>query len=171
MTPEGLVEVASRHGAEETMARLKAAVAAHGMTVMAAIDHAAAAREAGLALRPTVVLIFGNARAGTPLMAMSEDDRPRPAAARAGPREGGWHDLAGLHRPGGDGGTAWDQRGAATGGDGERAGGGDGRGGELRAAFPHPLFFVIPAEAGIQLPVPWPGRRPPGFPAYAGMRG
>jgi uncharacterized protein (DUF302 family) len=38
------------------------------MTVMARIDHAAAAAKAGLALRPTEVLIFGNAKAGTPLM-------------------------------------------------------------------------------------------------------
>ena len=72
MAAEGLIVVASRHGPEETMERLKAAVAAHGMAVMACIDHAAGAREAGLALRPTAVLIFGNARAGTPLMQISE---------------------------------------------------------------------------------------------------
>jgi uncharacterized protein (DUF302 family) len=72
MTPDGLIEVASRHGPDETIARLRAAVIARGMTVMALIDHAAGAREAGLTLRPTTVLIFGNARAGTPLMAMSE---------------------------------------------------------------------------------------------------
>ena len=38
------------------------------MTVFARIDHAAGAATAGLPLRPTEVLIFGNARAGTPLM-------------------------------------------------------------------------------------------------------
>jgi uncharacterized protein (DUF302 family) len=38
------------------------------MDVMARIDHAAAAAKAGLTLRPTEVLIFGNANAGTPLM-------------------------------------------------------------------------------------------------------
>jgi uncharacterized protein (DUF302 family) len=38
------------------------------MTVFARIDHAAGAREAGLALKPTLLLVFGNARGGTPLM-------------------------------------------------------------------------------------------------------
>jgi uncharacterized protein (DUF302 family) len=38
------------------------------MTVFARIDHAAGAAEVGLSLRPTAVLIFGNARGGTPLM-------------------------------------------------------------------------------------------------------
>ncbi len=38
------------------------------MTVFARIDHAAAAKAEGLSLRPTELLIFGNARAGTPLM-------------------------------------------------------------------------------------------------------
>jgi uncharacterized protein (DUF302 family) len=50
------------------MDRLAAAVTARGMTILARIDHAAAAAEVGLALRPTQVLIFGNPRAGTPLM-------------------------------------------------------------------------------------------------------
>jgi uncharacterized protein (DUF302 family) len=50
------------------MNRLEAAVKAKGMTVFARIDHAAGATGAGLSLRPTEVLIFGNAKAGTPLM-------------------------------------------------------------------------------------------------------
>ena len=48
--------------------RLEAAVKAKGMTVFARIDHAAGAVEVGLTLRPTEVLIFGNAKGGTPLM-------------------------------------------------------------------------------------------------------
>jgi uncharacterized protein (DUF302 family) len=47
---------------------LKAAVKAKGMTVFAGIDHAAGGSTVGLSLRPTEVLIFGNAKAGTPLM-------------------------------------------------------------------------------------------------------
>ena len=39
------------------------------MTVFARIDHAAGAQAVGLSLRPTELLIFGNARGGTPLMA------------------------------------------------------------------------------------------------------
>ena len=50
------------------MNRLEAAVAAKGMTVFARIDHAAGATAAGLPLQPTEVLIFGNAKGGTPLM-------------------------------------------------------------------------------------------------------
>ena len=72
MAAEGLIVLASRHGPNETMERLQAAVAEHGMAVMACIDHAAGAHEAGLTLTPTAVLIFGNAKAGTPLMQISE---------------------------------------------------------------------------------------------------
>jgi len=65
---DGLVIVASRHGPDETMSRLEAAVSQRGMAVVARIDHAAAAEAAGLSLRPTRVLVFGAAKAGTPLM-------------------------------------------------------------------------------------------------------
>jgi len=50
------------------MNRFEAEVRARGMTVFAHIDHAAGAAAAGLSLRPTELLIFGNASAGTPLM-------------------------------------------------------------------------------------------------------
>jgi len=50
------------------MERLAAQVKARGLTVFAHIDHAAGAAAAGLSLRPTDVLIFGNAKGGTPLM-------------------------------------------------------------------------------------------------------
>ena len=50
------------------MDRLEAAIRAEGMTVFARIDHAAGAAEAGLELRPTELIIFGNVRGGTPLM-------------------------------------------------------------------------------------------------------
>jgi uncharacterized protein (DUF302 family) len=66
--PEGLNIVESQFGPTETTERLLSAIAAHGMTVMARIDHAAAAAEVGMTLRPTEVVIFGNPRGGTPLM-------------------------------------------------------------------------------------------------------
>jgi uncharacterized protein (DUF302 family) len=50
------------------MDRLTAAVTARGMPVLARIDHARAAAEVGLELRPTEVVLFGNPKAGTPLM-------------------------------------------------------------------------------------------------------
>ena len=63
-----LVTLPSAHGVPEIVARLKALLAQKGIEVFAHIDHAAGAREVGLPLRPTQVLIFGNPRAGTPLM-------------------------------------------------------------------------------------------------------
>jgi uncharacterized protein (DUF302 family) len=72
MPAEGLVTVRSQHGPEETMNRLGAAVRAKGLTVFAQIDHAAGAEAVGLPLRPTELLVFGNARSGTPLMQASQ---------------------------------------------------------------------------------------------------
>jgi len=68
MSENGLITLPSPHGAKETVDRLVAEIEAKGMTVFARVDHAAGAREVGMALRPTEVVIFGNARGGTPLM-------------------------------------------------------------------------------------------------------
>ena len=68
MAADGLITVRSSFGPEETMNRLEADIRAKGMTVFARIDHAAGATAAGLPLRPTDLIIFGNAKAGTPLM-------------------------------------------------------------------------------------------------------
>jgi len=68
MAADGLITMRSSHGPKDTMNRLEAQVKAKGMTVFARIDHAAGAAEAGLPLRPTDLLIFGNAKGGTPLM-------------------------------------------------------------------------------------------------------
>jgi uncharacterized protein (DUF302 family) len=68
MAAQGLTTIKSSHGPQETMNRLDAAVKAKGMTVFARIDHSAGASAVGLSLKPTEVLIFGNAKGGTPLM-------------------------------------------------------------------------------------------------------
>jgi uncharacterized protein (DUF302 family) len=68
MGADGLTTVRSSHGPKDTMDRLEAAVKAKGLSVFARIDHAAGAAEVGLQLLPTELLIFGNARGGTPLM-------------------------------------------------------------------------------------------------------
>jgi uncharacterized protein (DUF302 family) len=65
---EGLLSIRSRFGTKETMDRLETEIRAQGMKVFARIDHAAGASEARLELRPTELIIFGNARGGTPLM-------------------------------------------------------------------------------------------------------
>jgi len=68
MAADGLITLRSAFGPEETMKRLEAEVRAKGLTVFAHLDHAAGAEAVGLPLRPTDLLIFGNARGGTPLM-------------------------------------------------------------------------------------------------------
>ncbi len=67
-TIQGLTTVESRVGSKEAMDRLESAIRAKGLNTFARIDHAAGAAEVGLALRPTELIIFGNARGGTPLM-------------------------------------------------------------------------------------------------------
>ena len=68
MAADGLTTLRSSNDPRNTMDRFEAEVKARGMTVFARIDHAAGAVAAGLSLRPTELLIFGNAKAGTPLM-------------------------------------------------------------------------------------------------------
>jgi uncharacterized protein (DUF302 family) len=64
----GLVSVQSVYPFAETVQRLLAAFAQHGLKVFATIDQAAEAEAVGLTMPPTMLIIFGNARAGTPLM-------------------------------------------------------------------------------------------------------
>jgi uncharacterized protein (DUF302 family) len=68
MAVDGLITERGNFGPEETMKRLEAEVNAKGLTVFAHVDHAAGAAAVGLPLRPTDLLIFGNAKGGTPLM-------------------------------------------------------------------------------------------------------
>jgi uncharacterized protein (DUF302 family) len=68
MAADGLITIRSSYGPNETMNRLEAEIKAKGLTVFARIDHAAGAAEVGMPLRPTALLIFGNAKGGTPLM-------------------------------------------------------------------------------------------------------
>jgi uncharacterized protein (DUF302 family) len=58
---------------DRTLERLRALLAERGITLFAEIDHARNARDAGIAMPPTVVLIFGNASAGTPMMLEAPD--------------------------------------------------------------------------------------------------
>jgi uncharacterized protein (DUF302 family) len=91
MAADGLITIRSQFGPEETMNRYEAAVRAKGMTVFAHIDHAAGATAVGLLLRPTDLIIFGNARGGTPLMQSAQTtgiDLPLKALV--------WQDEAGV---------------------------------------------------------------------------
>ena len=68
MPVDGLISITSRFSLEETLERYLAALTDLKMQILARIDHAEGAREVGLALRPTLLLIFGNPAVGTFLM-------------------------------------------------------------------------------------------------------
>jgi uncharacterized protein (DUF302 family) len=71
LTDNGLVHLGSPRTVMETLARLEAVVQAKGLTILARIDHSGDAAKAGLQMQPTKLLIFGNAKSGTPLMIAS----------------------------------------------------------------------------------------------------
>lgn len=58
----------SRYPYAETIVRLTQAIVDAGNRIFATIDQSKAAQEAGLALRPTTLILFGNPKGGTPLM-------------------------------------------------------------------------------------------------------
>ena len=64
----GLTDIASRHTVDETVAKLQGILQAKGVTLFVLIDHSGEAEKAGMKMRPTKLLIFGNPNAGTPLM-------------------------------------------------------------------------------------------------------
>jgi uncharacterized protein (DUF302 family) len=68
MLTEGIVQVSSPHTVEQTLQRLQAALATHGLQVFAFVDHSGEAAKVGMKMRPTKLLIFGSPKAGTPLM-------------------------------------------------------------------------------------------------------
>lgn len=63
-----MIHKISPHSVEVTIDRLAAAVEAAGATVVARVNHAAAAASVDMQMRPTEVLIFGNPKLGTPAM-------------------------------------------------------------------------------------------------------
>jgi len=90
MADNGLITLASHHAVKATIDRLDTAAKAKGLTIFARVDHAAGATSVGMPLRPTELLIFGNARGGTPLMQLAQTigiDLPLKALA--------WEDAAG----------------------------------------------------------------------------
>ena len=64
----GLINRPSKHSVDETLERLKRTLQAKGVTVFALVDHSGEAEKVGLKMRPTKLVIFGNPKAGTPLM-------------------------------------------------------------------------------------------------------
>jgi uncharacterized protein (DUF302 family) len=64
----GLIRRKSAHDAGETGRRFRAAAQGAGLTIFAEVDHQKNAIEAGMALGPCLLLIFGAGRGGTPLI-------------------------------------------------------------------------------------------------------
>ena len=64
----GLIDIRSSHSVDETVEKLKGILQAKGIALFALVDHSGAAMKAGLKMRPTKLLIFGNPKAGTPVM-------------------------------------------------------------------------------------------------------
>lgn len=65
---KGLVDIPSAHSVDESVFKLKNILAAKGVTLFALIDHSGEAEKAGLKMPNTKLLIFGNPKAGTPVM-------------------------------------------------------------------------------------------------------
>lgn len=72
MKGSGLVTVKSMHSVKMTADKLENILKAKGMTVFARIDHGAGAKKVGVELRPTELVIFGNPKVGSPLMACEQ---------------------------------------------------------------------------------------------------
>ena len=68
MAGNGLIHLASRYSVDETMSRLEQLLQERSVMVFARVDHGGEAAKAGLQMRPTRLLIFGNPKTGTPLM-------------------------------------------------------------------------------------------------------
>jgi uncharacterized protein (DUF302 family) len=68
IAPPGLISLRSALPVKESVDKLVHLVESKGLTVFCRVDHAAGAAAAGMQLRPTTVVIFGNAKGGTPLM-------------------------------------------------------------------------------------------------------
>jgi uncharacterized protein (DUF302 family)/uncharacterized membrane protein YidH (DUF202 family) len=65
---EGIIDVPSQHSVDKTVEDLKGILAAKGVALFALVDHGGEAEKVGMKMPPTKLLIFGNPKAGTPLM-------------------------------------------------------------------------------------------------------
>lgn len=88
---DGIISRVSKYSVVETIDRVEAALRARGVEIFARVDHSGKAAAVGLTMPPTELLIFGNPKAGTPVMLASPTaaiDLPLKALA--------WQDPAGT---------------------------------------------------------------------------
>src|SRR6185437_368412 len=71
----GIASISSSHSVDETVRRLEELLRSKNITLFAIVDHSGEAEKAGVQMRPTKLVIFGNPKAGTPVMIA------RPSAA------------------------------------------------------------------------------------------
>jgi uncharacterized protein (DUF302 family) len=64
----GIIAIPSKQSVDQTVETLKSILQAKGITLFALIDHSGEAEKVGMKMRPTKLLIFGNPKAGTPVM-------------------------------------------------------------------------------------------------------
>lgn len=64
----GLIDIPSNHSVDETVEKVKRQLKEKGVTLFVEVDHSGEAEKAGFHMLPTKLLIFGNPKAGTPLM-------------------------------------------------------------------------------------------------------
>ena len=69
--PNGIVDLPSRHTVDDTVARIRQILETKGVTLFAIVDHSGEAAKVGLHMAPTKLVIFGNPKAGTPVMLAS----------------------------------------------------------------------------------------------------
>jgi len=67
----GIVTLPSHRTVDGTVEKLEGILQATGVKIFALVDHSGEAEKAGMKMRPTKLLIFGNPKAGTPLMIAS----------------------------------------------------------------------------------------------------
>jgi uncharacterized protein (DUF302 family) len=67
-TSNGVIDKPSNHSVDQTVDRVKSILESRGITLFALVDHSGEAKKAGMKMPPTKLLIFGNPKAGTPLM-------------------------------------------------------------------------------------------------------
>ncbi|MGA2739196.1 MAG: DUF302 domain-containing protein [Bryobacteraceae bacterium] len=67
-TGNGIITIPSRHSVDATLDKLKSILETKGVKIFALVDHSGEAEKAGMQMRNTKLLIFGNPKGGTPLM-------------------------------------------------------------------------------------------------------
>jgi uncharacterized protein (DUF302 family) len=67
-TTNGIIDKSANHSVDDTAEKLQGILRAKGIALFAIVDHSGEAEKVGMKMRPTKLLIFGNPKAGTPLM-------------------------------------------------------------------------------------------------------